>query len=117
MAVTSVTQTSRPPAGPLGQTDPTRWRLDTSDNGRHVWHYLREANSVAYEELWGEDTAGVKTREQTVETKYELGLPLPPVSGLVSPDGNPYKAAAKGKLACNISFDQTKKYRTDRSLD
>lgn len=104
MVPTSATATPRPPAGPLGQTDPTRWRLDTSDNGRHVWHYLREGDSLGYEELWGEDTAGVKTREQTVETKYELGLPLPPVSGLVSPDGNPYKAASKGTVTSSNSL-------------
>lgn len=90
---------TRPPPGPLGETDPLRWRLDSSDNGRHIWHYIRTADeSTAYETLWGEDTAKVKDSEQTVETKYELGLPLPHVSGLTSPNGNPYEAAKKGEL-------------------
>lgn len=88
----------RPPPGPLGETDPNKWRLDSSDNGRHVWHYIREGeDAIAYEKLWGEDSEGVRDQEQTVETKYELGLPLPHVSGLKSPDGNPYEAAKKGK--------------------
>ena len=25
--------------GPLGHTDLTRWRLDSTDHGRHVWSY------------------------------------------------------------------------------
>ena len=33
---------SYPPPGPLGQTNPYDWRLDSSDHGRHVWYYLGE---------------------------------------------------------------------------
>lgn len=25
--------------GPLGHTDLTRWRLDSTDHGRHIWSY------------------------------------------------------------------------------
>lgn len=25
--------------GPLGHTDLVRWRLDSSDHGRHIWSY------------------------------------------------------------------------------
>lgn len=68
-------------ASPLGTTDRSRWRLDSGDSGRHVWHYVRlagEDGSVpAYEDVWGEDERGVKERgEQTDEEKYWLGSRL-----------------------------------------
>ncbi|KAK4705877.1 hypothetical protein P7C70_g302, partial [Phenoliferia sp. Uapishka_3] len=90
---------ARPPAGPLGATDPTRWRLDSQDGGRHVWHYIRDEDSqdaTAYEKLWGDDPRQVKKGEQTMEAKHALGLPLPVVSGLSDPAGDPWKAAKKG---------------------
>ncbi|GAA5833036.1 hypothetical protein JCM11251_006487 [Rhodosporidiobolus azoricus] len=94
--------TSYPAAGPLGQTDPTRWRLSSSlDGGRHVWHYARDTSSpstTAYEQLWGQDEAGVRDKEeQDDETRYWLGLDLPKVQG-VDPNeaGNPFEAAKKG---------------------
>lgn len=87
----------RPGPGPLGATDPSRWRLDASDHGRHVWHYIREKDSTGYEAVWGEDTAGVRQQDQTEETKYWAGLPLPPVNDTVGEvGGDPYKAARKG---------------------
>lgn len=85
----------RPPPGPLGETDPSRWRLD-STNDRHVWHYARGEDALAYEEVWGADEANIKQQEQNDETKYWEGLPLPPVEGLSDPKGDPYEAAKKG---------------------
>lgn len=80
----------------LRMTDQSRWKLDSSDAGRHVWFYDRPLDSTAYETVWGEDQNGTREKEQTVEAKYALGLPLPTVSGLTSPEGNPYEAASKG---------------------
>ncbi|SCV74978.1 BQ2448_8007 [Microbotryum intermedium] len=89
----------RPPAGPLGGTDPTRWRLDSSHD-RHVWHYDRPqhaGSSTAYETVWGPRPAELLAAEQNDETKYWLGLDLPaPEPPLERPDGNPYKAAQNG---------------------
>lgn len=90
-----------PGPGPLGATDPQRWRLDSSDNGRHAWHYARDEddiNATSYEQVWGQDTNNVKEQEQSVEAKYWMGLQLPHVTGLTEP-GNPYEAAAKGERA------------------
>ena len=64
-----------PSAGPLGATDPLLWRLDSSDSGRHVWHYLGEEGGRA--ELNGSSPfAGPsKARDQNAEEKHWLGLP------------------------------------------
>lgn len=35
--------------GPLGRTDLKRWRLDSSDHGRHVWSYQRVEDK---DDLW-----------------------------------------------------------------
>lgn len=83
------------PRPPLGETDPSRWRLD-STNDRHVWHYIREGDALAYEEVWGSDDAGLRQQEQNDETKYWEGLPLPEVEALSEPNGDPYAAAKKG---------------------
>lgn len=96
---------SRPPPGPLGATDPERWRLDSSDAGRHVWHYVRDEdapNATAFEKLWGSDPREVRKAEQSVEAKHALGLPLPVISGLSDPAGDPWQAAKKGQLAAQV---------------
>lgn len=90
----------RPPAGPLGATDPTRWRLDSSQD-RHVWHYDRpqqaSGNNTAYETVWGPRPTEQLAAEQNDETKYWLGLDVPaPQPPLQQPQGNPYKAAQNG---------------------
>ncbi|KAI5478948.1 lanosterol synthase [Pseudohyphozyma bogoriensis] len=86
-----------PPPGPLGATDPTLWRLDSSsDGGRHVWHYARPTPATAYEAVWGDDPINVREREQNNEEKHALGLPLPVVPGLQNVDGDMKKAAQKG---------------------
>lgn len=90
----------RPPPGPLGATNPLNWRLDSSDAGRHVWHYARGEEAEGFEQVWGEDERGVREDEQSVEAKYWLGLQLPVVHGLTSPRGNPYEAAKKGPWSC-----------------
>lgn len=83
---------------PLGKTtDPARWKLDSGDQGRHVWFYDRPTDSTAYEPVWGPDDRGIRTQAQSVEAKYALGVTLPVVAGLVSPQGNPYEAAKKGQ--------------------
>ncbi|KAM0786634.1 hypothetical protein ACM66B_002086 [Microbotryomycetes sp. NB124-2] len=85
-----------PPAGPLGQTDPQRWRLD-STNDRHVWHYSRPGPSPpAYEQVWGPDDAGLRDQPQSDETKYWLGLELDMTTGIVHHDGDPFTAAQNG---------------------
>lgn len=93
---------SYPPAGPLGQTDPLRWRLSSAtDGGRHVWHYARDADSpsaAAYETVWGKDDEGVRgAAEQSDETAYWLGLDLPLKD--VSPEAaeTPLNSAKKGE--------------------
>lgn len=87
---------ARPPPGPLGATDPSRWRLDSS-NDRHLWFYDRVPGSTAYEQVWGQDSAEFRAQEQNDETKYWTGLPLPPSeTNLVDPQGNPYESARKG---------------------
>lgn len=88
--------TPRPPPGPLGATDPARWRLDAADKGRHAWHYARDSGAQGYEEVWGEDSSGIRQQEQSEETKYWAGLDLPSVEGLADPQGDPFKAAKKG---------------------
>lgn len=89
------------PPGPLGQTNPLNWRLDSSDEGRHIWHYVRSQDGPAavggYETVWGEDQAGVRQAEQSTEAKYWIGLDLPKAEELKGADGNPYKAARNGE--------------------
>lgn len=86
---------------PLGKTtDAARWKLDSSDEGRHVWFYDRPAElPLAYESVWGEDVRGIREKVQSVEAKHAMGLPLPVVTGLTSPEGNPFEAAKKGALS------------------
>ncbi|KAL8292767.1 hypothetical protein RQP46_001379 [Phenoliferia psychrophenolica] len=88
-----ITPLKPPQASPLGTTDLRQWRLSSSDEGRHVWHY---ADATRYPELWGPDGDNVRGGEQSVETKYALGLPLDEVVGLEDPAGRPYEAAKKG---------------------
>ncbi|GAA5907380.1 lanosterol synthase ERG7 [Sporobolomyces salmoneus] len=84
-----------PPPGPLGQTDPTLWRLSSSDHGRHVWHYA--SPSSGHETVWGKDDQGAKeANEQTDETKYWLGLDLEDEKQLNDPKGNPFESAKNG---------------------
>ncbi|GAA6035640.1 hypothetical protein JCM8097_004942 [Rhodosporidiobolus ruineniae] len=90
-----------PGPGPLGATDPSRWRLSAAtDGGRHTWHYIRDEDAPdaqAYEQLWGEDDEGLRAKEQNDETKYWLGLKLPFKEDVdPSPAENPYEAAKKG---------------------
>ncbi|GAA5894217.1 hypothetical protein JCM6882_007604 [Rhodosporidiobolus microsporus] len=92
---------SYPGPGPLGQTDPTRWRLSAAtDDGRHIWHYARDASSpaaTAYETLWGPDDEGLRDKEQNDETRYWLGLDLPAKDDVhAGPAENPFEAAKKG---------------------
>lgn len=83
---------------PLGASDPLKWRLDSSDQGRHVWHYIRPDDDAAvpYELLWGADERNVRAEEQSLEAKHALGLALPAIAALPNPDGHPYDAARKG---------------------
>ncbi|KAK4048854.1 Lanosterol synthase (Oxidosqualene--lanosterol cyclase) [Microbotryomycetes sp. JL221] len=88
--------TDYPPAGPLGQTDPTRWRLDSS-NDRHVWHYTR-SDDRTYEQVWGQDQANLKqTLQQSDETKYWLGLELDQTRNIIQNNKqDPFVAAQNG---------------------
>lgn len=90
--------------GPLGSTDITRWRLDSTDHGRHVWSYqpkegensnlyaryarifisvivglLTDSATSCYLAYRGKAnplTLAQKSRDyQTNEEKYWLGLP------------------------------------------
>ena len=79
---------------PLGTTDLLSWRLDSSDAGRHVWHY---ASAQSYPALWGPDDNSVRSISQSPETKYALGLPLDAVAPLANPAGAPLAAARNGK--------------------
>lgn len=79
---------------PLGATNLANWRLDSSDEGRHVWHYIR-TDSTSLETVWGSDERNVKEEEQSVEAKYWLGMDLPTVAGLKATE-NPFEAAKKG---------------------
>ncbi|GAA6017322.1 hypothetical protein JCM11491_000630 [Sporobolomyces phaffii] len=87
-----------PAPGPLGATDPLRWRLSSADHGRHIWHYAREASAVGFEPVWGFDDLGVRDQHaQSDETKYWLGLDLPETdSALDDPRGNPFESAKNG---------------------
>ncbi|BGP17836.1 hypothetical protein JCM10213_008364 [Rhodosporidiobolus nylandii] len=88
-----------PPSGPLGATDPTRWRLSSAtDGGRHVWHYVREQDGAkGYEQVWGDDDERVRESGQTDEAAYWLGLDLPSKEGVdPSPAKDPYESAKKG---------------------
>ncbi|KAH8927257.1 terpene synthase [Atractiella rhizophila] len=81
--------------GPLGGTNPMKWRLDSSDSGRHVWHYVEGQEREKYDGVWGDDAKGVMEREQTKEELYWLGL------GTHSPalddaNGDPARAARNG---------------------
>ena len=80
----------------MGQTNPLNWRLDSSDSGRHVWHYIRDSDTTAYETICGEDERRVKSLQQSLEAKHALGLPLPVVPDLQDHAGHPYQAAIKG---------------------
>ncbi|KAG7093758.1 hypothetical protein E1B28_007407 [Marasmius oreades] len=62
-------------------TDYSRWRLRSSEGGRHTWHYLKDVEECAN---W----------PQTALDKYWLGLPVDlPES---PPAGNAFAAAMKG---------------------
>jgi hypothetical protein len=103
------TPSSYPPPGPLGATDPSRWRLSSqTDGGRHVWFYQRDPASPstqAYEQLWGSDDAGVREGEQNDESKYWLGLDLPKVEGVdTAPAKDPFEAAKKGTHSPSLSL-------------
>ncbi|GAA5981225.1 hypothetical protein JCM11641_005617 [Rhodosporidiobolus odoratus] len=92
---------SYPPPGPLGATDPTRWRLSSAtDGGRHVWHYNRDSDAPGaqpYEQLWGHDHEGLRQKEQNDETAYWLGLELPFKDATdPSPAKTPFDSAKKG---------------------
>ena len=88
-----------PPEGPLGATDPPKWRLSSSDHGRHVWHYVSSTASP----VWGFDEMGVKRedQQQSEESKYWLGLELGEKEGqekLRDPEGNPFESAKNGSF-------------------
>ncbi|GAA98168.1 uncharacterized protein L969DRAFT_93224 [Mixia osmundae IAM 14324] len=85
---------SYPGPGPLGATDPLRWRLNASDEGRHNWFYLRSDKDT----LGGgrnELETPATDRPQSCEDKFWLGLATD-LPTLESADGNPYKAAQNG---------------------
>lgn len=96
---------SYPRPGPLGQTDPNRWRLSSAtDGGRHVWHYARDPDAPEttgpYEPVWGPDSERLREQEeQNDETAYWLGLDLPFPTDKVStePAATPIQAAHKGE--------------------
>ncbi|ORY69166.1 terpenoid cyclases/protein prenyltransferase alpha-alpha toroid [Leucosporidium creatinivorum] len=77
---------------PLGATDVSKWRLDSQDEGRHVWHYAADPSRSS------------TSSEQTDEEKYWLGLPLNDLTyssaGSSSADSSrpatPLEAARKG---------------------
>lgn len=52
-----------PPTGKTRVTDYSRWRLEVSGDGRHIWHYLRTDEES---QRW----------PQTTLDKYWLGLPV-----------------------------------------
>ncbi|GAA5979903.1 hypothetical protein JCM5350_005536 [Sporobolomyces pararoseus] len=85
-----------PPPGPLGSTDPLKWRLSSSDHGRHVWHYQDASTSP----VWGQDETRVKEQPlQNDESKYWLGLNLEEeeeTGKLKDPKGNPFESAKNG---------------------
>ncbi|GAA6054734.1 hypothetical protein JCM3770_000055 [Rhodotorula araucariae] len=89
-----------PSSGPLGQTDPARWRLSSAtDGGRHVWFYDRDQDqrdAQPYEHVWGADDHAVRDSPQTDETAYWLGLDLPLDGVDPAPAANPLDAAKKG---------------------
>ncbi|BGP56660.1 Lanosterol synthase (Oxidosqualene--lanosterol cyclase) [Rhodotorula sphaerocarpa] len=96
-----MTPASYPGPGPLGATDPERWRLSSAtDGGRHVWHYARnhgELDAEQYEAVWGQDTEQTREREQNDETRYWLGLDLEhPDDVDPKPAQTPFGAAQKG---------------------
>lgn len=82
-----------PPRGPLGATDPTRWRLHSSDHGRHVWQYDKAESSCP---AWGTRLDHGDTADQTDETKYWLGLDAD-APNLKDPAGNPFESAKNGQ--------------------
>lgn len=97
-----MTPASYPGPGPLGATDPERWRLSSAtDGGRHVWHYARnhgELDAEQYEAVWGQDTEQTREREQNDETRYWLGLDLEhPDDVDPKPAQTPFGAAQKGE--------------------
>ncbi|GAA6063805.1 hypothetical protein JCM10212_005968, partial [Sporobolomyces blumeae] len=88
-----------PPPGPLGKTDPKRWRLASDDHGRHVWHYVRPdtLDATPYEPVWGPDDSNVRTAPQSDESKYWLGLDLDLSPGpLKEAPETPFEAAKNG---------------------
>lgn len=100
---------SYPGPGPLGQTDPKRWRLSSAtDGGRHVWHYARDPDSPdarAYEPVWGHDTEQLRAQEQGDEAAYWLGLDLPlPDPAHLEPATTPIHAANKGICRAPLSL-------------
>lgn len=89
--------------GPLGHSDLTKWRLDSTDGGRHVWHYVRDeegrAGSVIapHEEVWGLDDKNVRGRDQTEEDKFWLGIDIGDGPGTAEePASTPLEAARRG---------------------
>lgn len=98
--MTATTPRVYPPPGPLGQTDPARWRLSSAtDGGRHVWLYHRDPDSTTaapYETVWGTDDHGVRDKPQTDEAAYWLGLDLPLKGVDPAPARSPLDAAKKG---------------------
>lgn len=82
---------------PLGETDPTRWRLHSSDRGRHVWYYLCEDDgSVVPRQPFIDPSSLDGGRAQTDEDRYWLGLQLEtPPSVLADKPQSPLQAAQK----------------------
>lgn len=74
--------------GPLGATDPSRWRLDSSDAGRHNWAYQGGSTTVPLASL-------PINRDQTPEDRYWLGLPTGAPT-LPNADDDPGVAARNG---------------------
>ncbi|KAK9893549.1 terpene synthase [Cystobasidium minutum MCA 4210] len=82
--------------GPFGHTDLTRWRLDSTDHGRHIWSYQPREDEDDRLGAPNPLTLQQEQRDyQTNEEKYWLGLPTDtPV--LEDPHGDPFKAAKNG---------------------
>ena len=115
--MTATTPRAYPPPGPLGQTDPARWRLSSAtDGGRHVWLYHRDhdaSTAAPYETVWGADTHAVRHKPQTDEAAYWLGLDLPLKGVDPAPAQSPLDAAKKGP--CPLSFSPPSQAHADSS--
>lgn len=84
--------------GPLGHTDLARWRLDSTDHGRHVWSYQPSSEAEKQAGLGAANPLILPEAArdyQTNEEKYWLGLETDTPS-LKHHGGDPFQAAKNG---------------------